>query len=58
MLPSPVMAFTRLIAISFIVCGVVGAESFAGIAVNSVNGQPLAGVHLKLFTLNIGGGHD
>ncbi len=30
--------------------------SFAGVAVNSATGQPLSGVHLKLFTLDVAGG--
>jgi hypothetical protein len=39
-------------------CAGLGAQTagFGGIAVNSVTGQPLSGVHLKLFTLNVGGG--
>src|ERR1017187_3014672 len=39
-------------------CAGLGAETagFGGIAVTSVTDQPLSGVHLKLFTLNVGGG--
>jgi hypothetical protein len=35
----------------------LGAQpaSFAGIALNSATGQPLGGVHLKLFTMNLTG---
>ncbi|MEO8371862.1 MAG: carboxypeptidase-like regulatory domain-containing protein [Candidatus Solibacter sp.] len=47
------MAFTRLIAIYLVFPGALAAQSFAGIASNSVNGQPLAGVHVKLFSLSI-----
>jgi hypothetical protein len=50
------MAFARLSVSYLLFCAALAAESFAGIAVNAVNGQPLSGVHLKLFTFSIGPG--
>jgi len=49
-----IIGFPALLLLS---CAGLGAQtaSFGGIAVNSVNGQPLSGVHLKIFTLNVGG---
>ena len=48
----------RFPALLLLWCAGLGAQTagFGGIAVNSVTGQPLGGVHLKLFTLNVGGG--
>ena len=51
------MRIARCPGLLLLCCAGLGAQtaSFSGIAVNSVTGQPLSGVHLKLLTLNIGG---
>ena len=51
------MRITRFPALLLLCCACLDAQTagFGGIAVNSATGQPLSGVHLKLFTLNIGG---
>jgi hypothetical protein len=51
------MRIIRFPALLLLSCAGLGAQtaSFGGIAVNSVTSQPLGGVHVKLFTLNVGG---
>jgi hypothetical protein len=50
------VAFTRVIAIPLLLCAALTAQSFGGTALNAIDGQPLAGVHIKLFSLSLSGG--
>jgi hypothetical protein len=51
------MRISGRLALFLLVCAGLGAqtEGFGGVTVNSLTGQPLGGVHVKLFTLNVGG---
>jgi hypothetical protein len=53
-----VVRVTGFPALLLLCCAGLGAQTagFGGIAVNSVTDQPLSEVHLKLFTLSVGGG--
>lgn len=52
------MRIIRYPARLLLYCAGLGAQTagFGGIAINSVTGQPLSGVHLELSTLSVGGG--
>jgi hypothetical protein len=51
------MSIIRCPALFLACCAGLAAQTagFGGAAINSVTGQPLSGVHLKLFILNAGG---
>ena len=49
------MRLTKLSIIMLVMSAVIYGQQahFAGIAVNALNGEPLSGVHLKVFTLKL-----